>query len=188
METAPRNCRSLSLVVIAKAAVPKSKRAPQRPEPVVVPSQGSGSQPSGSSGSQLPAASSGSQLPGASSGSQLPEPAAASSESRPPQAAASDESRLPEAEAAASSESRLPEAEGAAASSESRPPETATRAASAAGRTCPEDLSIFGQPRFFNACCHARVVQSTFNSVQTRCIVKGEAQKSPLFWRFSGGF
>ena len=27
-----------------------------------------------------------------------------------------------------------------------------------------------------------------FNSVQTRCIVKGEAQKSPLFWRFSGGF
>ena len=26
------------------------------------------------------------------------------------------------------------------------------------------------------------------NSVQTRCIVKGEAQKSPLFWRFSGGF
>ena len=28
----------------------------------------------------------------------------------------------------------------------------------------------------------------SFNSVQTRCIVKGEAQKSPLFWRFSGGF
>ena len=27
-----------------------------------------------------------------------------------------------------------------------------------------------------------------FNSVQTRCIVKGEVQKSPLFWRFSGGF
>ena len=27
-----------------------------------------------------------------------------------------------------------------------------------------------------------------FNSVQTRCIAKGEAQKSPLFWRFSGGF
>ena len=26
------------------------------------------------------------------------------------------------------------------------------------------------------------------NSVQTRCIVKGEAQKSTLFWRFSGGF
>ena len=25
------------------------------------------------------------------------------------------------------------------------------------------------------------------NSVQTRCIVKGEAQKSPVFWRFSGG-
>ena len=29
---------------------------------------------------------------------------------------------------------------------------------------------------------------SKLNSVQTRCIVKGEAQKSPLFWRFSGGF
>ena len=28
----------------------------------------------------------------------------------------------------------------------------------------------------------------TISSVQTRCIVKGEAQKSPLFWRFSGGF
>ena len=27
-----------------------------------------------------------------------------------------------------------------------------------------------------------------FHSVQTRCIVKGEAQKSPLIWRFSGGF
>ena len=26
-----------------------------------------------------------------------------------------------------------------------------------------------------------------FNSVQTRCIVKGEAQISPLFWRLSGG-
>ena len=25
-------------------------------------------------------------------------------------------------------------------------------------------------------------------SIQTRCIVKGEAQKNPLFWRFSGGF
>ena len=24
--------------------------------------------------------------------------------------------------------------------------------------------------------------------MQTRCIVKGEAQKNPLFWRFSGGF
>ena len=29
---------------------------------------------------------------------------------------------------------------------------------------------------------------ASFKSVQTRCIVKGEAQKSPLFWRFSGGF
>ena len=26
------------------------------------------------------------------------------------------------------------------------------------------------------------------NSVQTGCIVKGEALKSPLFWQFSGGF
>ena len=26
------------------------------------------------------------------------------------------------------------------------------------------------------------------NSVQARCIVKGEAQISPLFWRISGGF
>ena len=26
------------------------------------------------------------------------------------------------------------------------------------------------------------------NSVLTRCIVKGEALKSPPFWRFSGGF
>ena len=30
--------------------------------------------------------------------------------------------------------------------------------------------------------------QGFFNSVQTRCIVKGEAQKSPFFWRFSGEF
>ena len=29
---------------------------------------------------------------------------------------------------------------------------------------------------------------TVIDSVQTRCIVKGEAQKSPLFWRFSGGF
>ena len=34
----------------------------------------------------------------------------------------------------------------------------------------------------------ADVDQADINSVQTRCIVKGEAQKSPLFWRFSGGF
>ena len=26
------------------------------------------------------------------------------------------------------------------------------------------------------------------NSMQSRCIVKGEAQKSPLFWQFWGGF
>ena len=30
--------------------------------------------------------------------------------------------------------------------------------------------------------------KENINSVQTRCIVKGEAQKSLLFWRFSGGF
>ena len=29
---------------------------------------------------------------------------------------------------------------------------------------------------------------SQINSVQTGCIVKGEAQKNPLFWRFSGVF
>ena len=31
-------------------------------------------------------------------------------------------------------------------------------------------------------------MRGLINSVQTRCIVKGEAQKSPLFWRFSAGF
>ena len=31
-------------------------------------------------------------------------------------------------------------------------------------------------------------IQIKYYSVQTRCIVKGEAQKNPLFWRFSGGF
>ena len=34
----------------------------------------------------------------------------------------------------------------------------------------------------------ARKRHININSVQTRCIVKGEAQKSPLFWRFSVGF
>ena len=33
-----------------------------------------------------------------------------------------------------------------------------------------------------------RCGECALNSVQTRCIVKGEAQESPLFWRFSGGF
>ena len=33
-----------------------------------------------------------------------------------------------------------------------------------------------------------QITHLIFNSVQTKCIVKGEAQKSPLFWRFSGGF
>ena len=32
------------------------------------------------------------------------------------------------------------------------------------------------------------IAGNSFSNVQTRCIVKGEAQKSPLFWRFSGGF
>ena len=32
------------------------------------------------------------------------------------------------------------------------------------------------------------IVTKLINSVQTSCIVKGEAQKSPLFWRFSGSF
>ena len=35
---------------------------------------------------------------------------------------------------------------------------------------------------------HRNTQEGTIDSVQTRCIVKGEAQKSPLFWRFSGGF
>ena len=34
----------------------------------------------------------------------------------------------------------------------------------------------------------SRLKHHYFNSVQTRCIVKGEAQKNPLFWRFSGSF
>ena len=36
--------------------------------------------------------------------------------------------------------------------------------------------------------CFPKEGVAGLNSVQTRCIVKGEAQKSPLFWRFSGGF
>ena len=38
---------------------------------------------------------------------------------------------------------------------------------------------------------HCRnVSQLVFSSTvsKSRCIVKGEAPKSPLFWRFSGGF
>ena len=31
-------------------------------------------------------------------------------------------------------------------------------------------------------------LRKRIDSVQTRCIAKGEAQKSPLFWRFSGVF
>ena len=33
-----------------------------------------------------------------------------------------------------------------------------------------------------------RQLLDSFNIVQTGCIVKGEAQKSPLFWRFLGPF
>ena len=32
------------------------------------------------------------------------------------------------------------------------------------------------------------VLEHFIDSVQTRCIVQGKAQESPLFWRFSGGF
>ena len=44
---------------------------------------------------------------------------------------------------------------------------------------------------FFGAEMSTKVSVSSLshiNSVHTRCIVKGEAQKSPLFWRFSGAF
>ena len=41
-------------------------------------------------------------------------------------------------------------------------------------------------PPYFTVC--APFFVPLINSVQTRCIVKGEAQKSPLFWRFSGSF
>ena len=42
-----------------------------------------------------------------------------------------------------------------------------------------------------NGCCDwgaclFEVVSQCFTNVLTRCIVKGEAQKSPLFWRFTG--
>ena len=43
------------------------------------------------------------------------------------------------------------------------------------------------EPRKESKVCQINV-PGPFNSVQTRCIAKGEAQKSPLFWRFSGGF
>ena len=46
-------------------------------------------------------------------------------------------------------------------------------------------LRVAGDNTKLHTCdTHTRFI----NSVQTRCIVKGEAQKSPLFWRFSGGF
>ena len=63
---------------------------------------------------------------------------------------------------------------------------------------CPENFSsVYYVPpkpslcgphcfRLWSVSCWSRVVY--VNSVQTRCIVKGEAQKSPLFRRFSGGF
>ena len=49
--------------------------------------------------------------------------------------------------------------------------------------------SVLGVPeerscRTLIASCRGKKI----DSVQSRCIVKGEAQKSPLFWRFSGGF
>ena len=44
--------------------------------------------------------------------------------------------------------------------------------------------SCFEGKRRHVMCCSA----SIFNSVQTRCIVKGKAQKSQLFQQFSGVF
>ena len=42
---------------------------------------------------------------------------------------------------------------------------------------------------FWRILTHLCTQKTTFiNSVHTRCIVKNEGQKSPLFWRFSGGF
>ena len=43
------------------------------------------------------------------------------------------------------------------------------------------------QEQFRNAAA-AATAKIIFGTGQTRCIVKGEAQKTPLFWRFSGGF
>ena len=40
----------------------------------------------------------------------------------------------------------------------------------------------------FSARTSRKLTLTYFYSVQTRCIVKGEAQKNPLFWRFSGVF
>ena len=34
----------------------------------------------------------------------------------------------------------------------------------------------------------ALLIQRQINNVQTRCSVKGEAHKNPLFWRFFGDF
>ena len=42
--------------------------------------------------------------------------------------------------------------------------------------------------KLLEKCPASRNALNSINSVQTRCIVKGEAQKSPLFWRFSGVF
>ena len=46
-----------------------------------------------------------------------------------------------------------------------------------------ETASGYGCPPILRS-----IAANQINSVQTRCIVKGEAQKSPRFWRFSGGF
>ena len=49
--------------------------------------------------------------------------------------------------------------------------------------SCPFSL------KFWLSRCLKKVRAATMiNNVQTRCIVKGEAQKSPFFWRFFGGF
>ena len=49
---------------------------------------------------------------------------------------------------------------------------------------------IFGKLILDKYFCETAIefFRKLIDSLQTRCIVKGEAQKSPLFWWFSGGF
>ena len=54
------------------------------------------------------------------------------------------------------------------------------------GQHCPDSCSHLLFVIFLRCPWTASI--AIFNSAQTRCIVKGEAQKSPLFWQFSGGF
>ena len=56
-------------------------------------------------------------------------------------------------------------------------------------RLASTTLPLYAKPRAkVKGGCLSCDSKFLINSVQTRCIVKGEAQKSPLFWRFSGGF